>query len=99
MKRLLFIATMSLAGPVLAQNQAPVRAAALGSVGAAGATSTEGAQWKQKTEYQFDDDVLDVDLVRPDELSVDARPPGKPSSLIRIRDTFILQMLATADNI
>ncbi|HEX2570591.1 MAG TPA: hypothetical protein VH877_13630 [Polyangia bacterium] len=100
MRHLLFIATMSLAGTALAQNQAPpAPAAGPGSAGPAGATSTEGVQFKQKTEYSFDDDLVEGDLVRPDGEFVDTRRSAKHSSLIKIRDNFVPEMLKSAEDI
>jgi hypothetical protein len=98
-RRLLFIATISFAGPALAQNQAPAPAPGPGSAGPAGATSTEGVQFKQKTEYSFDDDLVEGDLVRPDGEFVDTRRSAKHSSLIKIRDNFVSEMLKSAEDI
>ena len=99
MRHLLFIATMSFAGAALAQTQAPAPAAGPGAAGPAGSTSTEGVQFKQKTEYSFDDDLVEGDLVRPDGEFVDTRRSAKHSSLIKIRDNFVAEMLKSAEDI
>lgn len=99
MRHLLFIATMSFAGAALAQTPGPAPTAGPGSAGPAGATPTEGVQFKQKTEYSFDDDLVEGDLVRPDGEFVDTRRSAKHSSLIKIRDNFVAEMLKSAEDI
>ena len=99
MRHWLFIATMSFSGAGFAQNQAPAPAAGPGSAGPAGSTPTEGVQFKKKTEYSFDDDLVEGDLVRPDGEFVDTRRSAKHSSLIKIRDNFVAEMLKSAEDI
>lgn len=99
MKHLLFVAMVSFAGAAFAQNQAPAPAAGPGTAGPAGATPTDGVQFKQKTEYSFDDDLVEGDLVRPDGEFVDTRRSAKHSSLIKIRDNFVPEMLKSAEDI
>jgi hypothetical protein len=65
---------------------------------AAGATAT-GDVYKQKTVYDFDDDVVEGDLVRPDGEYIDSRLKAKHSSLIKVRKTFIDEMLKSAEDI
>ena len=55
--------------------------------------------YKQKTVYDFDDDVVEGDLVRPDGEFVDSRRGAKHSSLIKIRENFIPEMLKSAEDI
>jgi hypothetical protein len=55
--------------------------------------------YKQKTVYDFDDDVVEGDLVRPDGEFVDSRKAAKHSSLIKIRENFIPEMLKSAEDI
>jgi hypothetical protein len=55
--------------------------------------------YKQKTVYDFDDDVVEGDLVRPDGEFVDSRRAAKHSSLIKIRENFIPEMLKSAEDI
>ena len=92
MKRVLFVvaAGLSLAGSASAQ-EAP-------SGGASGG-SGDAVSYKQKTVYDFDDDVVEGDLVRPDGEFVDTRRNAKHSSLIRIRENFIPEMLKAAEDI
>ena len=56
-------------------------------------------QYKSKTVYDFDDDVVEGDLVRPDGEFVDSRKAAKHSSLIKIRENFIPEMLKSAEDI
>ncbi|MGZ6142652.1 MAG: adventurous gliding motility protein CglF [Myxococcales bacterium] len=55
--------------------------------------------YKQKTVYDFDDDTVEGDLVRPDGEFVDSRKAAKHSSLIKIRENFIPEMLKSAEDI
>jgi hypothetical protein len=65
--------------------------------GAAGGDS--GVIYRQKTVYDFDDDIVEGALVRPDGEFVDSRRGAKHSSLIKIRQHFIDQMLKSAEDI
>src|SRR5262245_47922915 len=56
-------------------------------------------QYKSKTVYDFDDDLVEGDLVRPDGEFVDSRKAAKHSSLIKIRENFIPEMLKSAEDI
>lgn len=65
----------------------------------AASTVLAQAQYAEKTEYSFDDDVVTGDLVRPDgELTV-VRKKGKARSLIRVRQHFIPEMLKSVEDI
>jgi hypothetical protein len=59
----------------------------------------DNVTFKQKTVYDFDDDVVEGDLVRPDGEFVDSRRAAKHSSLIKIRENFIPEMLKSAEDI
>jgi hypothetical protein len=74
--------------------------AASGSVFAqAAAGGDANVQYKSKTVYDFDDDVVEGDLVRPDGEFVDTRKGAKHSSLIKIRENFIPEMIKSAEDI
>ena len=90
-KALGFVLGMSLLAPSLALAQK----APAGKPAAAGGDVT----YKQKTVYDFDDDVVEGDLVRPDGEFVDSRRAAKHSSLIKIRENFIPEMLKSAEDI
>lgn len=59
----------------------------------------DSTTYKSKTVYDFDDDVVEGDLVRPDGEFVDSRKAAKHSSLIKIRENFIPEMLKSAEDI
>ena len=64
-----------------------------------GASGGGDVSYKQKTVYDFDDDVVEGDLVRPDGEFVDTRRQAKHSSLIKIRENFIPEMLKSAEDL
>ena len=96
MKRSVFAVAVTVMGlsalPALAQNKGKGGEAA--PPAAAGETG-----YKQKTVYDFDDDVVEGDLVRPDGEFIDTRRAAKHSSLIKIRADFIPEMLKSAEDI
>ena len=51
------------------------------------------------TEYNFDDDIVEGDLVRPDGEMAVARSGGRRSSLIRVREHFIPEMLKSVEDL
>ena len=51
------------------------------------------------TEYDFEDDLVTGDLVRPDGDLVGARRKAKVSSLIRVRKNFIPEILKSVENL
>lgn len=63
------------------------------------ADGNDNVQYKSKTVYDFDDDVVEGDLVRPDGEFVDTRKGAKHSSLIKIRENFIPEMIKSAEDI
>lgn len=67
-------------------------AAAAGAAGGAG-----GVQYKQKTVYDFDDDTVEGDLIRPDGEMVDTRGKAKYESLIKVRRDFNPEMLKSVE--
>ena len=66
---------------------------------AAGVVSAQGAQYAEKTEYTFDDDLVTGDLVRPDTGDIVVRKKGKERSLIRVRQHFITEMLKSVEDL
>jgi hypothetical protein len=65
----------------------------------ASAQDAPPVQYKQKTTYDFDDDVVEGDMVRPDGEFIDSKKAAKHSSLIKIRENFIPEMLKSAEDI
>lgn len=69
-----------------------------------GYISTAAAQapdvkYKKKTVYDFDDDLVEGELQRPDGEFIESRRKAKHSSLIKIRENFIPEMLKSAEDI
>ena len=61
--------------------------------------AVKGVQYKKKTVYDFDDDLVEGDLARPDQEFVGVKRQAKHSSLIKIREHFIPEMLKSAEDI
>jgi hypothetical protein len=81
--------TGSFAGSsVLAQDEEATPAPAAGGAAAAGATA-----------YDFDDDLVTGDLVRPDGELLSVRRRGNRASLIQIREHFIPEMLKSVEDL
>lgn len=55
--------------------------------------------YKKKTEYDFEDDVVEGSFVRPEGEYLDARRAGRYASLIKIRENFVPEMLKSAEDI
>jgi hypothetical protein len=77
----------------------PPAAGAAPAAGAPGAAGGNSVAYKQKTVYDFDDDTVEGDMVRPDGEFVDSRRGAKHSSLIKIRENFIPEMLKSVEGI
>lgn len=58
-----------------------------------------GIVYKKKTEFDFEDDVVEGSFVRPEGDYIDSRRGGRYSSLIRIRENFVPEMLKSAEDI
>lgn len=56
-------------------------------------------QYKKETKYDFDDDMVEGDLVRPEGEMIGSAGKAKHSSLIKIRQNFIPEMLKSAEDI
>jgi hypothetical protein len=74
------------AGAALAQDTPP----------AGGNTKIE---YKKKTSYDFEDDVVEGELVKPEGDFIGARKKSKHSSLIKIREDFVPEMLKSVNDI
>lgn len=62
-------------------------------------TSAASAQSEEITEVSFDDDLISGDLVRPDGENIQVSRRGARSSLIRIRQNFIPEMLKSVEDL
>jgi len=81
------VATVLSAAPVFAQAKPP-----------GGEASEDGANYKAKTVYDFDDDMVDGDLQRPDGELINSIGNVKHDSLIEIRKDFIPEMLKSLED-
>jgi hypothetical protein len=61
-------------------------------------TSEDGATYKAKTVYDFDDDNVEGDLQRPDGELINSLNNVKHDSLIEIRKDFIPEMLKSLED-
>lgn len=77
-------------GPVLAQDKAAAAAPAGGD---------ENTTYKAKTVYDFEDDMVEGDLQRPDGELINGLKRTEHSSLIEIRKDFIPEMLKSLEDI
>ena len=57
------------------------------------------AQDNADTTYDFEDDLVTGDLVRPDGEMLNVRRRGRRASLIRVREHFIPEMLKSVENL
>jgi hypothetical protein len=73
--------------------------AAVSTVYAQKAGGSGDVTFKKKTVYDFDDDVVEGDLVRPDGDFVNVRGGARYGTLIAIRRDFIPEMLKSAEDI
>ena len=84
----LFSAVLSLSATALAQD-----------AGGGGAAGGAGGQGGGPTTYDFEDDLVTGDLVRPDGELLNVRRRGARTSLIRVREHFIPEMLKSVENL
>jgi len=57
------------------------------------------AQDENTTSYDFEDDLVQGDLVRPDGENLMVRRRGARESLIRIREHFVPELLKSVENL
>jgi hypothetical protein len=76
-----------------------ISAVAVGLAWSAPAFAQEGGGESDTTTYDFEDDLVTGDLVRPDGEILQVRRRGNRSSLIRIREHFIPEMLKSVENL
>ena len=66
---------------------------------AGGDGASHGAEGDSATVYDFEDDLVQGDLVRPDGENLVVRRRGAHESLIRIREHFIPELLKSVENL
>lgn len=85
---------------LIAGATSPVFAADEKAAGAAaGGGGDENTTYKAKTVYDFEDDMVEGDLQRPDGELVNALKKTEHSSLIELRKDFIPEMLKSLEDI
>jgi len=62
-------------------------------------SSTSMAQDDNATSYDFEDDLVQGDLVRPDGENLMVRRRGARESLIKIREHFIPELIKSVENL
>lgn len=72
---------------------------ALGQPAGQPAEAADGVEFTQNTEYDFEDDLVEGSFVRPEGEYFNAQKRGRHSSLIRIRQDFVPEMLKSAEDI
>jgi hypothetical protein len=65
----------------------------------AAAGGDDAVQYKAKTVYDFEDDMVEGDLQRPDGELVNSLKKTEHSSLIEIRKDFIPEMLKSLEDV
>jgi len=66
---------------------------------APGGGGDDNVQYKAKTVYDFEDDMVEGDLQRPDGELVNSLKKTEHSSLIEIRKDFIPEMLKSLEDV
>ena len=61
--------------------------------------NTDNTVYQKETNYDFDDDVVLGELVKPEMATVSGEVHGKTSSLIEIRSDFINEMLKSVEDL
>lgn len=78
---------------------APLAAAQDRAAAPAPEPASETAKTPSETTYDFEDDVVTGDLVRPDGELLSVRRRGARHSLIRIRENFIPELLTSVEDL
>lgn len=100
MKKALLILTIC--GSLMAVSQIASAQDALPEAGGATGTAEEGegdVVYKKETVYDFEDDNIEGALVKPDGALVGGELHGKTSSLIKIRQDFIPEMIKSVEDL
>lgn len=68
-------------------------------VGLLAQTAEGGVVYEQETSFNFEDEYIDGQVVRPDGELIAGQRHGKESSLIRIRADFIPEMVRSVEEL
>lgn len=66
---------------------------------ATGGATDGGVTYKKETTYDFDGDDVEGNLVKPTEANIGGEQRGKTSSLIKIRQDFIPEMMKSVEDL
>lgn len=77
----------------------PVTALGLTLLASTGVSVVEAQDGGASTSYDFEDDLVQGDLVRPDGENLMVRRKGARESLIKIREHFIPELLKSVENL
>ncbi len=89
---LLFASALILGGGAAVAQDGPVPEVSGGGTG-------DGTVYKKETVYDFDDDLVEGALVKPDGARIGGEIHGKTSSLIKIRADFIPEMIKSVEDL
>lgn len=64
-----------------------------------GGDGGESVQYQKETSYDFEDDMVEGSLVKPDGEMVGGELHGKMSSLIKVRADFIPEMIKSVEDL
>jgi hypothetical protein len=92
-------ATLGLGAGLSGRAMAQEAEGAAAGGGAAKAGDDTGTTYKAKTVYDFEDDMVEGDLQRPDGELVNSLGKTQHSSLIEIRKDFIPEMLKSLEDV
>lgn len=87
-----------LRGPSLLRAVALTAALTLGALAALPAAEAQGKSKKQKS-YDFEDDVIETQFLRPDVATTEGVKKDKRRSLIRIRKDFFAELIRSAEDL
>jgi hypothetical protein len=71
----------------------------VGGIAASVSAQEEGGGGGNATTYDFEDDLVQGDLVRPDGENLMVRRRGARESLIKIREHFVPELLKSVENL
>lgn len=86
------VSLLSVAVPAFAQGPVP-------EATREGGGGDSGVVYKKETVYDFDDDLVEGALVKPDGTLIGGELHGKTSSLIKIRADFIPEMIKSVEDL
>lgn len=95
----LVFASGLLGGSALAQTQAAAPSAAPSGETAVKRDGAHTVSYKQRTNYDFDDEEVQGSLVQPDTDLITGRTKATHESLVRLRTTFQPEMLKSVESL